>query len=318
MLKLCDIRARNINQWPIHLNNAIRDERSHAKMVILHSNAFKVTPGEGQCPEVLVNRLQQRLSRRKMETSGASMLIASVAVNSYIVSEKSFASAAKGLDCEHIAFFHALSGSSFDEGNLFVAMDLVAQDIVASDVSNRFDRDDLSVELNFVALHYFLDRFTDVIHPGIDTSFLSNSFSFADRMQDIFDYLEPRIGSCLDSRKQIIIGWIESYGKSTIDNPAADMNSEIHFQDIIVLEDNLLRSGVGSPVSTYVVQAEPGGKSHTGLESVSGFKTLVFGQCSNAILNLLGELAHGDAGPRDRLRILADLAMDFGSFAIVV
>ena len=107
-----------------------------------------------------------------MKTSSAGMLIAPVAVNSYIVSDISFASAAEGFDGKHIAFFHALGGSSLDERDLFVAMDLVAQDVMASDVPNRFDRDDLSVELDFVALHYFLDCLTDVIDPGIDASFL--------------------------------------------------------------------------------------------------------------------------------------------------
>lgn len=43
---------------------------------------------------------------------------------------------------------------------------------MASDVPNRFDGDDLSVELDFVALHDFLDCLTDVIHPGIDAGFL--------------------------------------------------------------------------------------------------------------------------------------------------
>jgi hypothetical protein len=172
MLKLCDIRARNIDQRSIGLNNAIRDERSHAKVVILHSNALKVTPGEDQSSEVLIDRLQQRLGGGMMKTSSAGMLIAPVAVNSYVVSEISFASAAEGFDGEHVAFFHALGGSGLDERHLFVAMDLVAQDVMASDVPNRFDRDDLSVELDFVALHYFLDCLTDVIHPGIDASFL--------------------------------------------------------------------------------------------------------------------------------------------------
>ena len=37
----------------------------------------------------------------------------------------------------------------------------------------RIDRNDLSVELDFVALHYLLDCFTDVIYPGIDASFLN-------------------------------------------------------------------------------------------------------------------------------------------------
>ena len=172
MLKLCDIRARNINQRSIGLNNAIRDERSHAEVVTLHSNALKVTPGEHQSSEVLIDRCQQRLGGGMMETSSAGMLVAPVAVKSYVISDISFASAAEGFDGEHIAFFHALGGSGLDERDLFVAMDLVAQDVMASNVPKRFDRDDPSVELDFVALHYFLDCFTDVIHPRIDASFL--------------------------------------------------------------------------------------------------------------------------------------------------
>lgn len=107
-----------------------------------------------------------------MKTSSAGMLIASVAVNSYVVFEISFASAAEGFDGEHLAFFHALGGLGLDEGDLFVTMDFVAQDVMASDIPNCFDRDDLSIELDFVALHYFLDCLADVIHPGIDASFL--------------------------------------------------------------------------------------------------------------------------------------------------
>jgi hypothetical protein len=172
MLKLCDIRARNIDQRSIGLNNTIRDERSHAEVVILHSNALKVTPGEDQSSEVLIDCLQQRLGGGMMKTSSAGMLIAPVAVNSYVISDITFASAAEGFDGEHIAFFHALGGLGLDKGDLFIAMNLVAQDVMASDVPNRFDRDDLSVELDFVALHYFLNCLTDVIHPGIDASFL--------------------------------------------------------------------------------------------------------------------------------------------------
>ncbi len=107
-----------------------------------------------------------------MKTSSAGMFIAPVTINSYIISEISFARAAERFDGEHIAFFHALGSLGLNEGDLLVAVDLVAQDVVASEISNRFDRDDLSVELNFVALHYFLDCFADVVHPGIDASFL--------------------------------------------------------------------------------------------------------------------------------------------------
>lgn len=111
-------------------------------------------------------------------------------------------------------------------------------------------------------------------------------------MQGRFTYLEPSIGGCLDSREQIIVGRIESHSKGAIDNPAADMNSEIHFQQIVVLEDNPLGSRIGRLVSSYIVQVEPSGESHAGFESVSSLKTLVVGQCPNAILNLLGKLDH--------------------------
>ena len=137
-------------------------------------------------------------------------------------------------------------------------------------------------------------------------------------MQGRSAYLEPSIGGCFDSREQTVVGRIESHGKGAIDDPAADVDSEIHFQDIVVLEDNLFGSRTRSPVSSYVVQAEPSRKSHAGFESVSGLKTLVVGQRPDAILNLLGKLAHGNAGLGDGLQILADLAMDFGSFAIVI
>lgn len=130
-------------------------------------------------------------------------------------------------------------------------------------------------------------------------------------MQGRFAHIEPGIGGCLDSREQIIVGQIESHGERAVNNPTADMNSEIRFQEIVILQDNLLGSRIGSPVSSYVVQAESSRKSH------AGFKTLVIGQSPSAILNLLGKLVHRNAGLCDRLHILADLATDFGSFAIV-
>ena len=92
-----------------------------------------------------------------MKTSSTSMLISPIAVNPNTVSEKSRASASKGFDGEHIAFFHALGGSGLDKGDLFATMDPVPQDVMASDVPNRLDRNNFSVELDFITLHYFLN-----------------------------------------------------------------------------------------------------------------------------------------------------------------
>lgn len=101
----------------------------------------------------------------------------------------------------------------------------------------------------------------------------------------------------------MIVGRAENHSKSAIGTPSADMNSEIHFQDIFALEDNLHSPRIGILVSSYVVQAEPNWKSHPGFESISILKTLMMGHCPNAVLNILGKLVHGNAALGDRLHI---------------
>jgi hypothetical protein len=66
-----------------------------------------------------------------------------------------------------------------------------------------------------------------------------------------------------------------------------------------------------------VVQAKSRRERQTCLEGVTLLKTLVASQCSNAVVNLPGKLRHGNTGLGDRLRILANLAMNLCGFAIV-
>ena len=100
------------------------------------------------------------------------MLIAPVAVNPDVLSGRASAGTAERFDGEDIAFLHALVGSRLDEGDLFVAVDVVAEDIVAGDAADGFDGDSLAVEFDFVALHHFLHYLAHMIHAGVDTSFL--------------------------------------------------------------------------------------------------------------------------------------------------
>lgn len=53
------------------------------------------------------------------------------------------------------------------------------------------------------------------------------------------------------------------------------MDPEIHFQDIVVLQDNLLGPRIGSPVSSYIVQAETDRESQPRLERIPRLKALV-------------------------------------------
>jgi hypothetical protein len=131
-------------------------------------------------------------------------------------------------------------------------------------------------------------------------------------------YLEPNVRGSLWSREQIVVNWIGSHSESAVDDPSIDVDAEIDLQHVVILEDNFFTTRIGGPVSSDVVQAKPGRKRQSSLESVTRLNALVTSESSDAFLNLVCELAHGDTGFRNGLHILTDLAMDFGSFAVVL
>ena len=92
----------------------------------------------------------------------------------------------------------------------------------------------------------------------------------------------------LHSSEQVVIRRVRCYSERTVDNPAVDMDSEIHTQHISVLQYDVLTSRIGSPVSSHIVYTESSRKPHAGFESVACLNTLVAGQRTNAIFNFLG------------------------------
>ena len=70
-----------------------------------------------------------------MKASSAGMLIAPVAVNSYVISDISLASTAAGFDGEHVAFFHALGGSGLDKRDFWAVTMFVRQAALVADWS---------------------------------------------------------------------------------------------------------------------------------------------------------------------------------------
>lgn len=211
MLKLCNIRARYIDQWPVAFDDSILNEGSHTEMVVLHSDTLKIAPGEDDGSEVLIDLLQKRFGGRVVETSGADIFITPITVDTHIVIHVAFTSGGKGFDCKDFTFFHALIGLGLVEGDLLASMDMVAENIMASNVTNCFDRDDLSVKLNFVALYHFLNSLTDVVHASINAGFLQTDIG-------------GRLGSC----EQVLIDWIGSHSERAVDNSAVDVNTKVN------------------------------------------------------------------------------------------
>jgi hypothetical protein len=94
-------------------------------------------------------------------------------LSAYIILEKSSAGTPKSFNSKHFSLLHFVMIIVLNKWNLFTAMDLVSQDIMACDVADRFDRKDLFVNLDFVAFHHLLNRGADVTHSCVDASMLS-------------------------------------------------------------------------------------------------------------------------------------------------
>jgi hypothetical protein len=73
---------------------------------------------------------------------------------------------------EDVSLVHALISFALDERHLFVAVNFVAQDVVAREPSDGLYWNGFTVEFNFVTLHYLLDDATYVVHASVDAGFL--------------------------------------------------------------------------------------------------------------------------------------------------
>lgn len=178
VLELRNIRARYIHQRLVIIDDTFSDERPHAEMVVLHAKVLKIALGEDQSSEVLINRLKQRLGRHSAGARSIGVLDAAVAVDSDIVSDAGLSCAAEGFDGEDVAFLHALIGMRFHERYLLVAVDFVAENVMACEAADRFHRDSLAFQLDFVALHCLLNHLADAVDTSIDPSFLYKMLAY--------------------------------------------------------------------------------------------------------------------------------------------
>ncbi len=130
-------------------------------------------------------------------------------------------------------------------------------------------------------------------------------------------YFESSISRSFDSRQQVLVDRVWSDREGAVNDSPIDMDAKVYLQDIIVLENHFFATGIGSPVRSHIVQAEPCREAHASFESIASLEGLVAGQSTHPILNRISKLIHRDAGLGYRLHVLPDLAVDFGGFAVV-
>ena len=128
-------------------------------------------------------------------------------------------------------------------------------------------------------------------------------------------YPDTSVGRILDGFQQWIIDRIKAHGKCTIHNATVEVCTEIDLHDITLVQDHLV-AGVRGVVCSTVVDTETTRETHATLDVVTLLETLVAGQSPHRVLNALGNLRQGLARLDILLRILADLAVDFGTLPV--
>ena len=95
------------------------------------------------------------------------------ASRTYVISHEAFACATKGLNGKGLSFFHLGLVAALDDRDALTAVYGVLIDVVSVQVADAFHRKRRSTDLDLVALHHLLDGRTDITHPDVNASFLS-------------------------------------------------------------------------------------------------------------------------------------------------
>ena len=116
---------------------------------------------------------------------------------------------------------------------------------MAVEISDAFNLVDFPFEFNLIALHDFLDGGTDITQSRVDSGGLNTSLC-----------------GLLDALHQRVVLFVEGESPRTVYDPALDVSSKVHLDDVVVLEDGVV-PGVGSVVSGDVVEGATCGESDT-------------------------------------------------------
>ena len=165
-------------------------------MIVLDPETLEISTTENQSSEICIDGFKQRPSGGKTQMGTRHVLVFSVAVDSdlregiraksvnltrrdalasHIIAQIPCAGSPECFNGEDLSFFHLVWAVVFDKGDLFVAVDVVPEDIMAGYCANGLYRQGFSGNLDFIAFHHLLDCSTDVAHPRVNPSMLYQS-----------------------------------------------------------------------------------------------------------------------------------------------
>ena len=131
-------------------------------------------------------------------------------------------------------------------------------------------------------------------------------------------HLDPCVGGILDCGKKVFVSVVESHGERAVDDPAVDVDTEVNLHNVPLLQHHILLTWVGCVMSDLMVEAQAGGKTHAGLEAVTGLQSRMTQQRPHAIFNAFGDGQKSLARLDAFLYPSSSLIVHLGGFAVVL
>lgn len=96
------------------------------------------------------------------------------------------------------------------------------------------------------------------------------------------------------------------------------MHPKINLQHIALLQHYILLTRIRREMRGAIIQRQTRREANPRFETPAGFESLVVEERADAVFNFMGDGSEGGSGLNRALRVLADLSVDFGGFAVVV
>jgi len=193
-------------------------------------------------------------------------------------------------------------------------------DVMAGQIPNRLDRERPPADLDFVAFHGFLNGGAHVTDPHVDSGGLRwlSALHSASNVVPSASHLNTGVGGVLDRREEVVVSVVERHGKRTVNNPSIDVHPEVHRENVLLLQNNILMAWVRRIMRDLMVHAQAGGEAEAGFAAISRLQPGIPQQRPHGSLNARGDVLEGVTRSDGLLDPSSSLAVGLSSLAIVL
>mmetsp|Transcript_15524 Transcript_15524/g.23281 ORF Transcript_15524/g.23281 Transcript_15524/m.23281 type:complete len:248 (-) Transcript_15524:422-1165(-) len=245
MLILCSVTTLSITKWWICINKTCFTKILERQDVSRLSISFEPSTTKSKRTKIFVDMIKELFCLVVANWDVACFKSLHVMRTLSIFMHKSLTRRSKCLDCIKLILLHFGGRTSPHNGNTLSSVNTVLTNRMSIEVTDRLDFVRFTLDFNFIRLHGFLNCSANIAQAHINSCLFDTS-----------------VGRILDSLQKVVIDWIKSHCKRTINNAAIDLGSKINFHHVTLFQHCLVAS-IGRVMGSTMVDRTSCWKTNT-------------------------------------------------------